>query len=337
MKLSRALQIGGFSLLALLIALSGCKKKQPASPSETRDVFGTQVTITILDPNQDPAVVGRIFEECFGLMGTWDTRTLKTGPQNQVAKISTGAGQESVPVDATTFDLLMKGMRLYDNGGKVYDIRYGPLLDLWGFDSKPRVPTKAELDTVQTLVTNGGMFVAGNSILLAREKMRFDVREIVVGYVFDQIANRLAELGIRSAIISAPGVWRLMGDPPTSKGFEIGLRNPLKPDSVWTTIHVPAGGVSMQSSAEGRFTADGKTYHRLLDPRTGMPASNCAAAVVHAPDAVTAEALAYSLFVTGAVDSFDTTGKQAVLGSMIVKESGGKLTHTSAGSLSTRG
>ncbi len=324
------LKIIAIGLISVLLLIGGCKKKQAAAPSETRDVFGTKVTIAVYDQNQDPELLKKIFDEAFRILEDWDTRAYKPGPQNQVSAVSQGAGEQSVPVDAATFDLLMKAMRYYDNGGKTYDIRYGPLMDLWGFDSKPRVPTQAELDSVQQLVTQGGMFVAGNSILLARPQMKFDAREIVMGYAFDKVAARLVEMGLRTATISAPGVWRLMGDPPSKDGFEIKLMNPLMPDSVWTVVHAPAGGVAMASMAEGKFVSGGKSYHRILDPRSGFPA-NRAAAVVHSPDAITAEALAYSLFVTGSVDSFDTAGKQAVSGSIVVTESGGKLSERRTG------
>jgi FAD:protein FMN transferase len=328
------------SLLALalctsLLVMAGCKSKTAESkwPSDTRDAFGTKFTVTVFDPNQKPDALKRIFDEAFTAIAQFEGKVYKPGADNQITGLSKGAGEQSIPVDQTVFDFLMKGMRFYDYGGQTYDLRYGPMLDAWGFDTKPRVPAAAELDTLKGLVAQGGMFVAGTSILLAKPAMRFDTREIAVGYALDLAAKRLAEVGIRSAAISTPNTWRFIGDPPEQQGFPARIRNPLKADSVWATIYSPVGGLAVKSVSDGAFSGNGQTYHRILDPRSGLPASKLAAAIVQSPDAVTAQAMAYSLMVTGSIDSCDNNGKAAVGGAVLVKNAGGNLTEAKSGTL----
>lgn len=315
-----------------LIMFAGCKKA--AAPSETRQVMGANVTISILDPGTKQQDLQPVLQEAFTLLEDWDRKVLQPGGDNQVAGLSRGAGQQSIPTDPDVFDMLMKALRLYDASGKTFDIRYGPMLDAWGFSAQqPRVPTAAELDTAKTLVEQGGMFVAGNSILLAKKGMRFDVREIALGYGFDLVAARLAEKGIRSATICSPRVCRTMGDAPDKRGFKLALAHPLTGAENWATVWAPVGGIAYAPGTVDRFETGGKVYHSLLDPRTGQPAAGCVGAVVQSPDAATAQALAYGMFVSCSDAGFDANGKAAVGGSVLMKAEGGQVTTTATGSL----
>lgn len=313
----------------------GCKKKV-TGPSETRDVLGTTVTITIYDAGHQPEELRKLFDELFALMADWEKRTLLPGQDNQVRRISGGAGVQSITTDPDVFQMLMKAIRLYDNSGQVFDIRYGPMLDAWGFDDRPHVPSPEQLDTLKSYVAEGGMFVAGNGILLAKTGMRFDVRELIEGYVFDLVASRLAEVGIRTATVHSPYVWRLMGDPPDQRGFRVTLRHPVTGDSAWATIWAPVGGLAYAEASKDRFEVNGKRYHSLLDPRTGMPANKLLGAIVQSADAATAQAMSYAVFVHATADSLDKSGKEVVGGTVLISGTTEKPQVTAGGSLANK-
>lgn len=326
----------GFISLALLLAVVvlisfGCKSK--VHPSETLNVMGTTVTITVFDPGMTAADMKPVFGEIAGLMADWERKTLLPGSLNQITGISKGAGTQSVPVEQPIFDMLMKALRFYDASGNVFDVRYGPMLQKWGFGQKPRVPAKAELDSLRPFVADGGMFVAGNSILLAKQGMSFDVREIALGQVMDLAAVKLADRGIRSAMIASPRVCRTMGDPPDSKGFPYFIADPVNLEKKWAKVFVPVGGTAYASVGVDRFESGGKSYHSLLDARTGLPAERCAGAVVQSKDAATAQAMAYSVFVWGTPDSLAAEGKTEIAGCIIVKSNGSTLDANATGSL----
>ncbi|MDD5087991.1 MAG: FAD:protein FMN transferase, partial [bacterium] len=171
---------------------------------------------------------------------------------------------------------------------------------------------------------------------LAKKGMRFDVRAIAIGAVFDQAAAKLAESGIRSAMISSPRVCRTMGDPPAPRGFEMTVGDPYDPAKAWATVRVPVGGIAYACAGVNRFSENGSWYHSLLDPRTGRPATRCAGAIVQAPTATTAQALAYGLFVFGTLDSLQKDGRTAVGGSVVIDNKNGTLTAAAAGSLAEK-
>lgn len=327
------------SVLALvaLVASTGCKKEGAKEfPSQTRDYFGTKVTVTVYDQLLKPEAAKTYFDEAFKQIAYWEAALVKPGAQNQILGISKDAGTQSVPVESDVFNFLMKAMRLYDVTAQTYDIRYGPMLDAYKFGKSPRVPTSAELDTLKGLVGEGGMFVAGSSILLAKPAMRFDVSEMALGQAIDAAATKLTELGVRSALISAGTTWRAIGEAPDPVGFTLTIPDPLAPQNSWAKVHVPAGAVAMKSAAMDRFESGGKAYHRILDPRTGFPADKLAGAVVASSDAATAAALAYAMMVTGSIDSFSADGKAAVGGYIALKAAGGKVSYDNWGVLQKR-
>jgi thiamine biosynthesis lipoprotein len=326
----------GFAFVAALALTTvwwmGCRKPV-VSATESRSILGTTVTVAIYDQGIEPRELKSTFADVFAVADDWEKRTLAPGELNQVAQITKGSGVQSIPVDAAVFAMLMKALRLYDATGEAFDIRYGPMLDLWGFDGRPHVPTQVEIDTAKSLVRDGGMFVAGTSILLGKKGMRFDVREIAVGHAFDQMAARLAARGIRSAMISSPRVCRTMGDLPDRRGFKWTLADPSDPKKPWAAVWLPVGGAAYANVSVNRFTSGGKAYHSLLDPRTGYPGDRCEGAVVQASDAASAQGLAYGLFVLGSTDAFDKTGKAAVSGSLVVQQEGSRLKVAKSGSL----
>jgi thiamine biosynthesis lipoprotein len=227
----------------------------------------------------------------------------------------------------------MAATRLHDQSGEFFDVRIGPLLDAWDFDGSPHVPGSADIDSALSLVRDGGMFVAGKSILLAKNGMRFDVREFVEGYVFDRIAEQLRKKGFRKFVIHSPRVWRTVGTLPDDKGFELKLSHPFIADSIWTTLTVSSGGFAYLSPTRNLFSEGGKRYHSLLNPYTGMPGDRLAGVVIAADDAATAQAMAYAEFVRAENDTIPQKGIDKIKGTLEIRSDGGSFTTKSAGSL----
>jgi hypothetical protein len=67
-----------------------------------------------------------------------------------------------------------------------------------------------------------------------------------------------------------------------------------------------------------------------------MPAEKCVGTLVHADDAVTAQAMAYAVFVWGTADSLTADGQSAVSGGVVVHEEDGELDISASGSLAGR-
>jgi len=292
--------------IALLVFISagnfsGCTPKQKPI-SETRPLLESEVTITIYDKGQTRESLQPAFDEAFQVMKELESKILLPGPDNELEKLAVSAGGQSVPLSPPVFDLLMEALRLYDQTEKIFDIRVKPMLDAYSFGAKPRVPDDSELDTLKNLVAQGGLFVAGKSILLSKKGMGFTLYKIGPGFILDQAAAALASKGIQTATIQAGRLIRLMGEPPSAQGFPVSIDNPSNPSKPLGTIYLPAGGYAMVANDEGAFEKNGKKYHMLLDPRSGKPADLCTAFAIHAKSAAEAQPLALSAFILGPTD-----------------------------------
>ncbi len=285
----------------LFSSLSGCAPKAK-SISDSKPLLGTDLTITVFDKDQTKESLQPAFKGAFGMIQDIETRILRPGPENELDILAANAGDKSMPLSSSIFDLVMDALKLYDETHQVFDIRIKPMLDAYGFGANLRVPTDAELDTLKKLVSEGGMFVAGKSVLLAKPGMGFTLYKIGPGFALDQAAVDLTIKGVQSAVIKAGRIIRLKGDSSDPKGFPVEIKDPLNPEKSIGTAYLPSGGFAIVACDEGAFEKDGKKYHMLLDPRTGKPASLCTAFAVYAESAAKAQALALSAFILGPTD-----------------------------------
>lgn len=309
---------------------SGCAPRQKPI-SETRPLLGTEVTITVYDKGQTRESLQPAFDEAFQVMKELESKMLLPGPDNELEKLALSAGGQSVPLSPPVFDLLMEALRLYDQTEKVFDIRVKPMLDAYGFGGKNRVPEDAELDTLKNLVAQGGLFVAGKSILLSKKGMGFTLYKIGPGYILDQAADALAGKGVLTATIQAGRLIRLKGEPPTAQGFPLSVDNPSNPTKPIGTVYLPAGGYVMVANDEGAFERNGKKYHMLLDPRSGKPGDLCTAFAVHAKSVAEAQPLALSAFILGPTDGLKLLEKFPNSSGLVLFEKNGQSSRTGTG------
>ena len=124
-------------------------------------------------------------------------------------------------------------------------------------------------------------------------------REFLEACDGDDLAVRhLRELGVQNAIVNAGGDLRAIGSR-AGHPWRIAIRRPSG-TGVFATIDV-TGDASIFTSGhyERNFTHEGKTYHHIIDPRTGFPAEGAQSVTVVHTDATTADAAATALFIAG--------------------------------------
>ncbi|MEE8410707.1 MAG: FAD:protein FMN transferase, partial [Myxococcota bacterium] len=68
------------------------------------------------------------------------------------------------------------------------------------------------------------------------------------------------------------------------------------------------------------FEIEGRRYHHILDPRTGMPAEGVRSATVVATDAMSADAFATALVVLGPDKGMELIESQPEIEAMIVDD-----------------
>jgi len=118
-----------------------------------------------------------------------------------------------------------------------------------------------------------------------------DPTGLAKGWALEQAIAVLAESGCEAAMCNGGGDVALLGAPPGSTSWRIGIQHPWRRDALAAAIEATAGAVATSGSYE-------RGAH-LVDPRTGEPALVAASATVVGPSLAIADALATALAVGG--------------------------------------
>jgi len=105
---------------------------------------------------------------------------------------------------------------------------------------------------------------------------------------------------VEAAVVSLGGNIVTVGKKPDGSDWKIGINSPKGGGSLLGTLSVGECAVVTSGSYFRNFTEDGKLYHHIIDPETGMPADNGLVSVtVVADDAALADGLSTAFFVMG--------------------------------------
>jgi thiamine biosynthesis lipoprotein len=183
---------------------------------------------------------------------------------------------------------------VYGLTGGLFDPTIGSVTRLWVFGRDAVVPDPDSL-------AEGLRHIGFSRFLAARDSGAFtlDLGGIAKGYAVDLAARSLARLGVRSAIVSAGGDMRLVGRRPDGKPWRIAIRHPRLAGRFIGYLELAESAVATSGDYERCFVVDGRRYHHILDPRSGMPGRATTSVTVVAGTSVLADALATGLFLMG--------------------------------------
>jgi thiamine biosynthesis lipoprotein len=219
--------------------------------------------------------------------------------------------------------VLDAALEVWHDSEGAFDVTVEPLVRAWGFLGGPRrVPSQAELDSAFTRVGAQRLdFDPGaRSLRFGRRGMKIDLGGIAKGYAVDVAAARLAELGVRDALVDLSGNMAALGRPAHAGPWRIGIRDPHDRMPYLARLAFHSGeAISTSGKYEQFVAADGKTYGHIMDPRTGRPADGLIAVTVCAPSAMLADAWSTALFVLGPVEAKRRARERSDLAAVLIE------------------
>lgn len=182
--------------------------------------------------------------------------------------------------------LLKRSTELKDMTDGAFDITIYPIVKAWGFpDKNYRVPSEEE---IQNLLENKDIV------------LQYDFGGIAKGYTSDSVAKLMRECGIKSAILNLGGNVMTIGKKPDGSDWKVAIKSPDTSMENLGVLSVYDKAVITSGGYERCFEADGKSYHHIIDPKTGYPAeSGLVSVTIISKDATLADALSTALFVMG--------------------------------------
>jgi FAD:protein FMN transferase len=183
---------------------------------------------------------------------------------------------------------------VYDLTGGLFDPTVGSITRLWKFGEDGEIPPT---DSVAAGLERIGFL----RFLASPDSGWFtlDLGGVAKGYAVDLAAGRLVDLGFKSAIVTAGGDMRLVGKRYDGKLWRIAIKHPRLAGRFIGYLNLADAAVATSGDYERCFVRDGKRYHHIIDPRTGMPAAGTTCVTVVAKTNAIADALSTGLFVMG--------------------------------------
>jgi FAD:protein FMN transferase len=189
---------------------------------------------------------------------------------------------------------LSHALEMAQESNGAFDPTVEPLLQVVArsFRERGGPPTDAELASARLDVGFGRVSMSGSSIRLPRGGA-ITLNAIAKGYAMDRARATLLALGASKVLIAASGDMAV-GPAP----WNLALQDPLRPDQLLerAPFHPPPGGMGASGGYMNSFTVD-RSWHHIVDPRTGHSPTHFAGVVVSAGSAIEADALSTATLV----------------------------------------
>ncbi len=303
---------------AAMLCACGSYPEDKQNEKYSRSLFcmDTYMTVTAYGEYAD-AALSEVSSRLQELEKEWSA----TDSESPIYKADHSAGA-SVEITADTEELVRFALEMNSRTDGALDITLLPVLRLWGFTTGDyRVPDAAEIS--QALGKTGASKVsAEGGRLTVPDGMMIDLGAVAKGCAADIAAKLLEEKGVRSAILDLGGNVQTIGLKPDGSEWKIGIRDPVG-EGLIGTVSVEDKAVVTSGGYERFFEQDGKTYHHIIDPKTGAPAeSGIASVTVVGEEGRMCDALSTSLFVMGADKAYDYWKREGGFEYVIVTDSG---------------
>jgi thiamine biosynthesis lipoprotein len=286
-------------LILSLLLLQACGNRQKSSLQEgeagtyswQHELVGGQET---RDTNSDLALSGTLLE-------TNARELLVLGQGSQIAQINALAGSRSGRLSRPNYDLILRMLQYKKESQESIEMLAGPLRRLWGAHDggadRPW-PGQADVDSVLALVHEGGTYFVDLSVLLRLPGMEIDLDPVLAGTMADRSLDSLRKLGYMDQLIRVEDTWRAIGKAADGKDWSIALINPANQQELGR-IPLKEQAIALVHAGQQATELGGRAASSLVDPKTGMPATQVLAAWVIAPTAEAAHAWAYALAILG--------------------------------------
>jgi thiamine biosynthesis lipoprotein len=184
----------------------------------------------------------------------------------------------------------------------ILDVTALPLMRLWNYRApSPQIPLRAAVKAAQEKVGWQKVQRRPGHVFLPIEGMSLDLGGWGKEYAVDAVFNLAREHEIESGLIDFGHDVRAWGAPIGRPAWHIGLEDPEHPGSHRGSIAVRDRAVASSGDYLRNFSAGGRRFGHIIDPRTGEPVANgCVQTTVIAPSCLQAGILSTTAFILGA-------------------------------------
>ncbi len=235
-------------------------------------------------------------------ISTFEKKLSKTYEGGELYNLNLGVEQT---VSTELYELIERSVQISESTGGAFDVTVGSIMSLWDFKSEnAKVPDSESIKNALASSGYGKLKLQNGQIML--NSVSVDLGGIAKGYIAQKCVEYLHGQNINTGFISFGGNIALVGPKTNGEKWNIALKDPLNTDKTVGQLKADSGYISVSGDYERYFELDGKRYHHIIDPQSGMPTDNGIASVmVYSNDGALADALSTALFVMGLEQSLE--------------------------------
>ncbi len=268
-----------FFVLAIVAVIFAGKYKFQMKAYTVNDSYamGTHIDLTVYGKDGQSAV-----DTAFSNILMLENTISSDNVNSEISKIGKCAGFEAVKISQNTMDILKSAKELSELTGGMYDITVLPIENMWDFNqgAYPYVPDEEQIKLMleytgyQQLILDETNMTA----YLPKQICGIQLNSANKGAACDSAISSYKNSGISSAMVRAGASIGVLGSKPGGSDWNIDLSDPAQQSqnssSVLGTLNLKNSFVSTVGTYERYFERDGKTYHHILNPKTGYPVEN---------------------------------------------------------------
>lgn len=301
-------------LVLMLLSLTGCGNSEEASKSsdassnttnttsggdeqeETRDVFAMDTYMTL-------KAYGEYAKEALDQAEAEITRLDKLWSVGESdSEVSQLNKKKEAKVSDETMQLLLYAKEVSEATNDAFDITIYPLMELWGFTTqKYKVPTEAEIKEKLTMVNMDYVEIdRDTNTVRLKGDAEIDLGGVAKGYTSQKVAEIFQKVGVEHGVVSLGGNVQAIGTKTDGSRWKVGIQAPDDSMDMVGSYEAEDESVITSGGYERYFEKNGKTYHHILDPKTGYPSdSDLTSVTIISKDGTMADCLSTTLFVMG--------------------------------------
>ncbi len=279
------------------------EEKAESNEEASKDIFAmdTYMTVTAYGAKAQEAV-----DEAEAEIQRLD-ELLSTG--NEESEIAQLNQNKNATLSEDAGYLVERALELNKETDGAFDIAIYPVMEAWGFPTQNyQVPTADTLESLLKLADASQIIYDENSrkISFGREGMKIDLGGIAKGYTSSRIMDIYKENNISSGLVNLGGNVQALGTKPDGSKWRVAVQSPDDTEDYLGILSVEDKAVITSGGYERYFEQDGKTYHHIINPKTGYPAENGLTSVtVVSEDGTLADGLSTSLFIMGKEEAIE--------------------------------
>lgn len=295
-------------LLVLSLLLSGCAALADDSPklynATYLDLFDTVTTIVGTGESQSAfnREAQKLYEQLERYHQLFDIYKDYEGIAN-LKTVNDNAGVAPVKVDSAIIELLLACREYYRLTEGRVNVAMGSVLQLWheartaglADPENARLPDGDALAMAMTHTDITNVFIdkEASTVYIADPELSLDVGAIAKGWA----TQRVAEMAPEGMLLSVGGNVCATG-PKDDDGspWVIGVQNPDGGDYL-RKLQITDGAAVTSGDYQRTYEVNGKQYHHIIDPETGMPSEHWRSVTVICEDSALADCLSTALFL----------------------------------------